>query len=74
MCSRPQYADLTYIGGTGPCRPMRISFSSVIESWYTSQNIKFGANGTFNVLKAPVYRFDYYGECRTQLAEEDNFR
>ena len=26
MWSRPQYTDLTYMGGTGPCVPMRIIF------------------------------------------------
>ena len=24
MCSRPQFNDLTYMGGTGPCGPMRL--------------------------------------------------
>ena len=42
MCPRPQYADLTYMGGTEPCEPMRIIFGSVISSWHTSLNIKFG--------------------------------
>ena len=36
MNSRPQFTDLTYMGGTGPCGPMRIIFRSVIKSWYTS--------------------------------------
>ena len=26
MCPRPQYTDLTYMGGTGPYGPMRIIF------------------------------------------------
>ena len=30
------------MGGTGPGRPMRIIFGSVIWSWNTSLNIKFG--------------------------------
>ena len=55
MCSRPQYTDLTTMGGIGPCGPMRIIFGSVIISWYTSLNIKFGANRTSDVPKIPVY-------------------
>ena len=53
MWSRPQYTDLTYMGGTGPCGPVTIIFGSVIQSQYTSLNIKFGVNRTFHVLKAP---------------------
>ena len=49
MCPRPQYTGLTYMEGTGPCGPMRIIFDNVIKSWYTSLNIKFGANRTLNV-------------------------
>ena len=30
MSSRPQYTDLTIVGGTGPCGPMRIIFGGVI--------------------------------------------
>ena len=26
MCSRPQYTDFAYMGGTGPCGPLRIIF------------------------------------------------
>ena len=58
---RPQFTDLTYMGGTGPCGPMTIIFGSVSKSWYTSLNIKFGVNRTFDVLKAKVYRSDLYG-------------
>ena len=54
MYSRQQFTDLTYMGGTRPCGPMRIIFSSVIYSWYTSLNIKFGANRTLYVPKIPV--------------------
>ena len=61
MRSRPQFTDLTYMGSTGPCGPMRITFGSVIRSWYTSLNIKFDANRTFYEPKTPVYRFDLYG-------------
>ena len=50
MCSRPQYTDLTYMGGTGSCEPMRIIFGSVIKSSYRSLNIKFGMNRTFHVI------------------------
>ena len=65
MCSRPQFTDLTYIGGTGPCVPMTIIFSSVIQSQFTSLNIKSGVNQTFHVANTPVYRFDLYGRYRT---------
>ena len=57
MCSRPQFTDLTYIGGTGPCGPMTIIFVSVIKSL----QIKFGANCSFHVPKIPVYQFGLYG-------------
>ena len=60
MRSRSHYTDLTYMGGTGPCRTLRIIFGSIIKSWYTSLNIKFGANRNFNVPKIPVYRFVLY--------------
>ena len=30
MSSRPQYTDLTTMGGSGPCEAMRIIFGSVI--------------------------------------------
>ena len=73
MWSRPKFTDLTYMGGTGPCGPMTIIFSSVIESQYTSLNIKFGVNRTFHVLKTPVYRFDLYGRYETLLTDDDNF-
>ena len=73
MCSRPQYTDSTTMGGTGTSGPMRIIFSSVIKSWYTSPNIKLFANLTFYVLKTPVYRFDLYGRYRTLWTNENNF-
>ena len=53
MCSRPQFTDLTYMGGTRPCTPMTIIFGSVIQSQHTSLNIKFGVNRMFHVLKTP---------------------
>ena len=31
MCSRPQFTDLTYMGGTGSSGPMAIIFGSVIR-------------------------------------------
>ena len=55
MCPRPQYTDLTTMGGTAPCGAMRLFFGSGIL------NIKFGANRTFHVPKIPVYRFCLYG-------------
>ena len=57
MCSRPQFTDLTYMGGTGPCGPMTIIFGSVIKILH----VKFGANRSFHVPKIPVYRFGLYG-------------
>ena len=71
--SRPQYADLTYMVGTGPCGPMKIIFGSVISSWYTSLNIKYGVHRTFHAPKTPVYRFDLYGRYRTLWTDENNF-
>ena len=65
MCSRPQFTDLTYMGGTRPCGPMTIIFGNVIQSQYTSLNIKFGVIRTFHVHKTPVYRIDLYGRYRT---------
>ena len=73
MCSRTQFTDLTYMGGTGPCGPMAIIFRSIIQSQYTSLNIKFGVNRTFHVLKTPVYLFDLYGRYRTLFTDDDNF-
>ena len=60
MCSRPQYTDLTNMGGTGPYGPMTILFGSVIQSWYISLDIKYGVKRTFHVPKIMVYRFDSY--------------
>ena len=65
MYSRPQFIDLTYMGGTGPCGLMTIIFGSVLKSQYTSLNIQFGVNRTFHVLKTLVYRFDIYGRYRS---------
>ena len=62
MCPRPQYTDLTYMGGTGSCGPMKISFGSVIKSWYSSLNNKFGANRTIDVPKISLYMFVLYGK------------
>ena len=59
MCTRPKYTDLTNMGGTGLCELLRIIFGSVIKSWYTSLNIKSGANQTFFLPKTLVYRFVY---------------
>ena len=73
MCSRPQFTDLTYMGGTELCLPMTIIFGSVIYSYYTSLSIKLGVNRTFHVLKTPVYRFDLYGRYRTLFTDDDNF-
>ena len=50
MCPRPLHTDLTYMGGARSCRPMRIIISSVIKTWYTSLNIKFGAKRTLYLL------------------------
>ena len=57
MGSRPQFTDLTYMGGTGPCGPMTILFDSVIKKLH----IKFGANRSLHVPKIPVCRFGLYG-------------
>ena len=64
MCSRPQFTDLTYMGGTGPCGPMTIIFGSVIQSQHTSLNIKFDVQRTFHVLKTPVTDLTYIGGTR----------
>ena len=61
MCSRPQYTGLTYMGGTGSCKPMRIIFGAVIKSQSASLSIKFGANETFHVPKIRVFLFGFYG-------------
>ena len=57
MCSRPQFTDLTYMGGTGPCGTMTIIFGSIIKILH----IKFGATRSFHVPKIPIYRFGLYG-------------
>ena len=64
MCSRPQFTNLTYMGCTGLCLPMTISFDSVIRSLCTILNIKFGINRTFHVLKTPVTDLTYMGPTR----------
>ena len=69
MYSRPQFTDLTYMGGTGPCGPMTIIFGSVIKSLH----IKFGANRSFHVAKIPVYQFGLYGGYQTLCTDDDNF-
>ena len=73
MFPRPQYTDLTTMGATGPCEPMRIIFGSVINSWYISLNIKFGEIRMFHVLKTPVFLFDLYGKYQILWTDEDNF-
>ena len=73
MYSRPQFTDLTCMGGTGLCGPMTIIFGGIIKSQYTSLNIKFGVNRTFHVLKTTVYRFDLYGKYQTLWTDDDNF-
>ena len=42
MSSRSQYADLTTIGATGPCGPMRLIFGSVITQAYVLNLERFG--------------------------------
>ena len=61
MCSRAQFTDVTYMGGTRACGPMTIIFGNVIYSYNTSLNIKFGVNRTFHVLKTPVTDLTYMG-------------
>ena len=73
MNLRQQFTDFTYTGGTRPCRPMTIIFGSVIQSQHTSLNINVGVNRTFQVLKTPVYRFEFYGRYRTLVTDDDNF-
>ena len=73
MCSRPQFTDLPYMGGTRSCGPMTIIFDSVIQSQQTSLNIKFGVNRTFHVVKTPVYRFDLYERYRILWTDDGYF-
>ena len=70
MCSRPQFTDLTYIGGTGPCGPMTIIFGSVIKSLH----IKFGANRSFHVPKIPLYQFGLYGRYQILWTDIPHFQ
>ena len=74
MCQRRRYTDLAYMGGTGSCEPMRLIFGSVIQSYYSSLNIKLGAHRTSHVPKTPVYLFDLYGRYRILWTDEDNFQ
>ena len=73
MYSRPQYTDLTYMGGTRPFGPMSKIFGTVIKSWHKRLTIKFGVHQTYHVLKTPVYRFDLYGRYQTLWTDEQNF-
>ena len=74
MCPRPQYTDLTYMGGTRPCGPMSIIFGSVIQTWYTSLHAKFGANRTFYVPKTPVQQFGLYESYQSLWTDIANFQ
>ena len=60
MCSRPQYTDLTYMGGTGPCGPMTIIFSSIIKSYLLTY--LFGHYNLLQVLASANLR------CHTSRA------
>ena len=71
---KTQYPGLTYTVGTGSCRPMKKIFDSVIWSWYTSLNIKLGANRTFHVSNIPVYRFGLYGRYQVLLIDTAHFQ
>ena len=66
MYSRPQFIDLTYMGGTGPCAPMTIIFGGIIQSQYTSLNIKCGVNRTFQALKTLLTYMG--GTCRSMYS------
>ena len=74
MCSRPQCTDLTYMGGTGSCGPMRIIFGTINYSWHRSLSAKFGANRTFLVPKISVYRFGLYRRYQTLCTDIAHFR
>ena len=67
------FNQFTYMGGTGPRVSSKIIFRNHVYSCHTIQNIKFGVNRMFHVLKTPVYRFDYYGRYRILWTDEDNF-
>ena len=73
MCLRPQYTDLTYMGGIGPCGSIKIIFGYHVNSEHIILNIKFGVNRTLDVLKTPAYRFDLYGRYQTLWIDDDNF-
>ena len=51
-----------------------VGFGRVMQSWYTSLNIKFGVNRTFYVPKTPVYRFDLYVRYRSLWTDDDKFQ
>ena len=59
MCSRPQFTDLAYMGGTGLCGPMTIIFGSVIKTEYKSLTTNFGVNRAFHVLKPQFIDLTY---------------
>ena len=61
ICPRPQYTDLTCMGGTGGCRPIKIILGNHIQSQYASPNNKFAVNRMFHVLNTPISQFDLYG-------------
>ena len=73
MCSRPQYTDLTYMGGTGPCDSIKIIFGYHVNSQHIILNIKFGVYGMFHVVKTPVHRFDLYVSYPTLQTADYNF-
>ena len=54
MCSRPQFTDLTYMGGTRPCGPMTIIFGSVISSLVNKPKYQVWCESDVHVLKIPV--------------------
>ena len=70
MCSKPQLSDVTYMGGSGPGRPMTMSFGSVIKILH----IKFGANRKFHVSKLPIYRFGLYGRYQILWTDIAHFQ
>ena len=49
------------MGGTSSCAAMTIIFGSVIKSWHTSLNFKFGVNRMVHELKSPVTDLTYMG-------------
>ena len=61
MWPRPQYTDLTYMGGTGLCEPFNVTFGYHMKSQYASLNVQFGVNRTFHVLKNQFTDLTYMG-------------